>query len=117
MKTVKNSLFAFVMLSTLAAFAAGNGDTGSAQSQRDGTPSKRVALRLASNYAMDEAFVNILDGASSVAVRLSGDNGAQFIFRATATTPGLADCTVEILVSQETGMAFQDKIEACQNLN
>lgn len=115
MKTVKNSLFALVMLSTLTAFAAGNGDIYSAQ--RDGTPSKKIALKQATTYAMDEAFVNILDSSSSVTVRPAGDNGAQFIFHATAKTPGLPSCTVEILVSQETGMAFQDKIEACQNLN
>ena len=82
----------------------------------DGTPSPQIALSLAKDYAFNTAFSNILDESSSVDALPKGENPSQFLFTATAKNPGVPDCVIEIEVSKETGLAFQDKIESCQNL-
>jgi hypothetical protein len=89
--------------------ADGGGQIGSAtQSQRDATPSMKAA-RTAAIEAATDALGDVLDESSHIVLSAPFDNGEQLIFQASAE-----GCSVNIKVSKETGMAFNDDPMVCK---
>ena len=78
----------------------------------DGSIFEENATKAAYTHASDNVFGEILDSDSSVIARLDSQDASQYTF--VASHRNLSEvCTVKVIVSKETGMAFNDDDMIC----
>ena len=99
---MKNSIALIVL-------ALAFGTQALASADRDGTPTRKVARQLAFAHAANNVFTEILDHDSSISTTLLNSNPATYIFKVSAE-----NCSVEISVSKETGLAWNEEEMVCK---
>lgn len=78
----------------------------------DASPSLDTAQKIALDFAIDNIFSEILDHDSSVRIISTTQDDNRFTFKILAD-----NCAVEVIVSKETGMAFNDDPMICNEQN
>lgn len=92
----------FMLLINLVIFKRAN------STELDATPSKTRAQQIAREYVLSNVFQDILDSDSSVTIVPQTEDENRFTFVAFAE-----GCSVQVVVSKETGMAFNDHPMNC----
>lgn len=95
-----------IILMCLIGFAAWNAFAH----ELDGSISVNEAKKIAVTYASDQIFSEILDHDSSVQVISTNHDQSRFVFKIAAE-----NCVVDVIVSTETGMAFNDDPMICKD--